>query len=66
MLYGVGDVDVVAIDAGGVERVIEQLPGRSDEGPPRLVLLIARLFTDDHDVSGGGSFAEHRLGAELE
>ena len=66
VLHGVRDVDVVAVDSGGVERVIEQLAGWSDEGPSRLVLLIAGLFSDDHHARGSRPFAEHRLGAELE
>lgn len=43
---GVGDVDVVAIDARCIEDVIEETPGRSDERPAGAVLGVAGLFAD--------------------
>jgi hypothetical protein len=48
VLDDVGDVDRGAIDAGLGERSIEQLAGRSDKRTPREILLIARLFADQH------------------
>lgn len=66
MLDCVRDVYVVAVDAGRVERAVEQLARWSDEGPPRLVLLITGLFSDDHHMRGGRPFAEHGLRTQLE
>ena len=39
----------------------EQPPGRTDEGPPLEVFLVARLFADQHDPSIGTALAEHGL-----
>ena len=66
VLHGVRDVDVVAIDAGGVERAVEQLPRGSDEWVAGLVLLVARLFANDDHARARRSFAEDRLGPDLE
>src|SRR4051794_28506052 len=40
MLDRIRHVDLVAFDAGGLERTIQQSPGRADERPPGAVLLI--------------------------
>ena len=62
MLHGVGDVEPVPVDAGGGERLVEQLARRPDERRPGLVLLIAGLFADEHHVGVRRPCAEHRLG----
>lgn len=64
VFYGVGDVDVVAVDAGRLERAVEQPASRSDERASGAVLGVSGLFTDDEQRCAGGSFAENGLGAE--
>ena len=44
MFDGVGHVNLPAIDAGLLQRLIQQTPGRSDERLALPVLLIARLL----------------------
>jgi hypothetical protein len=58
---GVGDVDQIAIDAGGHQRPVEQLARRADERPSRSVLLIAGLFADHHHPRVAAALAENRL-----
>jgi len=65
VLHRVGDVDVVTIDAGGVERVVEQPAGRANERPTRTILHVARLFTDNDDTCRARPLAEHGLCAHL-
>src|SRR5262249_46832800 len=62
VLDGVGDVDVVPVDAGGVEGPVEHAPGRADERPPGQVLTVARLFPDEHQRGRYPALAEHGLG----
>lgn len=40
---------------------IEQLTGGTDERSPRLVLAVARLLTDQHQLCAGSSLTEDRL-----
>src|SRR5438093_2038706 len=65
VLDDVGDVDRGAIDAGVLERAIEQLAGRSDERMSREVFGIARLLADEHELSFAPAFAEDGLRASL-
>ena len=65
MLHRVGDVHVVPVDPGGVERAVEQLAGRADERPTGAVLSVARLLADDHDPRARGALTEDRLRREL-
>ncbi len=58
MFDGVGHVDLVAIDAGGLERAIEQQPGRSHEWMTRAIFGVARLLADRRTVSP--PWAPHR------
>src|SRR5207249_20977 len=52
VLDDVGDPDRGAIDAGLGERPIEQLAGRADKRMPGEILLVARLFADQHQPGG--------------
>ncbi len=65
MLDGIGDVDSRALDAGRLERRIEDLAGGTDEGTPGQILLIARLLADQHHMSVGRTLAEYSLGRVL-
>ena len=65
VFHDVRDVHLVAVDAGLVQRPVEQLAGRADERPPLDVLPIARLFADEYDLRLGGALAEDRLGCPL-
>lgn len=47
-------IETVPLEAGLLERSIEQPTRRSDEGLALLVLLIAGLFAHDHEASIGG------------
>ena len=66
VLDRVGDVDVLAVDARGFERAIEQLAGRSDERASGGVLDVSGLLADDHESRAAGALAEHRLGRVLD
>ena len=46
---GVGDVGLVAVDAGFLQRPVEKLAGGADEGAALQVFLVTRLFTDEGD-----------------
>ena len=66
MLHRIGDVHIVAIDAGAIERAIEKLARRTDERFSRAVLHVPRLLANDHDVRRARTFTEHGLRADLE
>src|SRR5579862_2206114 len=61
VLDGVGDVHLAAIDAGLIERTIEELAGRADEGSALVVLLKSRLLANQHDAGVGRTFTEYGL-----
>ena len=61
MLHGVGDVDLVARDARGGERLVEDLAGRPDERPASQILLVPRLLAEEERGRRRRPFAEHRL-----
>src|SRR5205823_2679320 len=61
VLDDVRDVDLRTIDAGGLERAIEELPGGTDERPADEVLVVARLLADEDDLGMGAALAEDRL-----
>jgi hypothetical protein len=48
MLDGIGDVEMLAVDAGSLERLIEQPSGGTDERQSLLVFLVAGLLADEH------------------
>lgn len=62
----VRDVDFIAIDAGGLERAIEQSARRTNEGMPGAVLGVAGLFADHEQNGVFRTFTEYGLRAELE
>src|SRR5688572_27072733 len=61
VLDRVGDVQVLALDARGLQRPVEQASGRPDERQALAVLLVARLLADQHDPGVGVAGAEHSL-----
>ncbi|GES42442.1 hypothetical protein RsS62_16940 [Rhizobium dioscoreae] len=61
MLHGVGDITTVPIHARFLKAFIKKPAGRSDKRPAGHILLVARLFTDQHDVGLGRPFAEHEM-----
>src|SRR5262249_4407545 len=50
-----------AVDPDSGERPIKYLASGADEGLAPQVLLIARLFADEHDLRIRRPLAEHRL-----
>jgi hypothetical protein len=65
MLDRIGDVDLLPVDAGLLERPVEHLARRADERLAGEIFLVAGLLADQHDRGGGRSFAEHGLGGVL-
>ena len=65
MLHDIRDVGVVTLDAGVLQRVIQDAAGGTDERGALFVFHISRLFTDEHDPRAGPPLAEHRLGCGL-
>ena len=63
VLDRVGDVDLVAVDAGGGERLVEQAPRGADERMALFVLLVAGLLADEHDARVTRPLAEDGLRA---
>src|SRR6185312_5913916 len=61
VLHGIGDVDLVAIDTGGHQRLVQEPSRRPDERVALPVLLIAGLLTDEHDARVTRPLAEHGL-----
>jgi hypothetical protein len=61
MLHGVGHVERAAVDAGGLQRAVEQAPGRADEGQAAAVLLVAGLLAHQHHAGVRIAGAEDRL-----
>jgi hypothetical protein len=52
MLDGVRHVDSAAVDAGLLQRSIEQLAGGADKWVTKPVFLISGLLTQKHDFGG--------------
>src|SRR5215471_5334000 len=61
VLHHVGDVDIAAVNPGRLERAIEQLARRADEGPPDLIFQVAGLFADQHQPGAFRAFSKHGL-----
>src|SRR5437764_13134418 len=49
------------VDAGLLERLVEQAPGRPDEWASLEILPVAGLFADEHHVRSLQALAEDRL-----
>src|SRR5437660_5996205 len=62
VLDDVCDVDVSAIDADGLERLVQLAPGRADERLALAILAVARLLADHHHACPFQALAEDRLG----
>src|SRR5688572_15779162 len=65
MLHRVGDIHVVARDAGVSERFVKQRTGRPDERLALPILLIARLLAHEHHAGTLRPGAEHDLRRRL-
>ena len=61
MLHRIGDVSRRPIDAGRFECLIEKPAGRPYEWMPAQVLVVARLFPNEHYARRKLSFAKDRL-----
>jgi hypothetical protein len=65
VLDRIGDVASRALEPGLLEADVEQASGRADERAACNILLVARLFADEHDVGLLRSLAEDELGGVL-
>ena len=61
----ISDEDVVARNAGRRERLIEDAPGRPNEGLAGDILFVAWLFPDQHELGTPSSFAGDDLGRKF-
>ncbi len=61
VLDDIGDVDEPPLDAGILQRPIEQLPRRADKRMSGQVFFVARLLADEHHLRARGPFAKDRL-----
>lgn len=61
VLDGVGHVHLVARDARGRYRAIQQLSRRPDEGLADQIFTVAGLFADQHETRALRAFAEDDL-----
>lgn len=66
MLDGIGLVRERGVDLGVLKRLRQQSARRSDEGKSLLVLIIARLFADEHQRRIGFAVAEDGLRSVFE
>jgi hypothetical protein len=62
VLDRVGQVDLLALDLGALERPREDAAGRPDEGLALDVLAVAGLLADQHQLRLAQAGAEDRLG----
>ena len=60
----IGEVDLLAREAHGLEDGIELFTGGTSEGLAFLLLMIARGVADEHEVSSGRACGEDEVGAE--
>lgn len=58
---GVCHIGVAAIDAGFMQRLVEQSARRTDEGTSLQVFFVVRLLADEHDACLGLAFTEDGL-----
>src|SRR5688572_473317 len=61
VFYGVGDIHLIARDAGVGKRLVEQRARGPDKRLPLPVLLIARLLADEHHPRALRPCPEHDL-----
>src|SRR5207249_9791108 len=65
VLDGIGDPDLVTVDAGLFEGLVEHAAGGSDEGFTGAVLVVAGLLADEHDLRVSRPLAKDGLRSEL-
>lgn len=65
VLYGIGNEDIIAGNAGRREGFIEDASSRPDEGFASDIFLVSRLFTDQNQLGTPASFAGDDLGREF-
>jgi hypothetical protein len=65
VLDGVGHVGGLGVDAGALQPLVENPPGRADEGVPGHILAVSGLLAHQHDRRPPGAFAHHGLGGTL-
>ena len=63
MLDGIGDVRDFPVDAGFLERLVEELSGGSDERASLQIFAVAGLLADEHEPRRAPTFAEDGLRA---
>jgi hypothetical protein len=61
MFHRVGDVGLLAVDAGFLQRTVEHQPRRSHERFAGKIFLVAGLLADQHHLGVLRTFAEHGL-----
>src|SRR5688572_24282041 len=61
VLHRVRDIDLVAVDARFLQRLVEQLSRRSHERLPLQIFVVAGLFAHEHHPGRAFAFAEDRL-----
>src|SRR4051812_10957184 len=61
MLDRVRHIDLIAVDPGLVERLVEHASRGTHERMPGDVFLVSRLLADEHHFGARPTFAEHRL-----
>jgi hypothetical protein len=64
MLHRIRDVNLLAIDSRFFERAIHNFSRRSDKGFAGHILMIARLFTDQHNAASRG--VAEKIGMQFE
>ncbi len=61
MFHRVGDVHVIAVDAGLGERANQELAGGADKRAAGQILAVAGLLADEDHIRFGRTLAEDRL-----
>src|SRR5205085_8465990 len=61
VFHRVCDINFSAIDAGVLQRPVQDLARRTNEGLSSHILVVARLFTDHHDAGVFGTSPEYSL-----
>jgi hypothetical protein len=61
MFDDVGDVGPIARNARLLERIVEKAAGGTDERASGKILIVARLFADEHHLGTGAAFTKNCL-----
>ena len=59
----VGDVDVTAVNADGIQIFVKQLAGRADKRNARFILVLSRCFSDEHQAGIRIACSENDVGS---